>query len=138
MDIKKTSEYIDLNLPSETLWKTHNEDGFFTYDDAIKTFGDTLPTDEQFQELIEECEWKWDGWFYSITGTNNNKIILPAAGFKKDSDEINGVGYNGEYWTSRNIDSDDAFCLFFTPLYITIESAERNFKKSVRLVKNNK
>lgn len=31
--------YVDLGLPSGTLWKNKNEEGFYTYDDAVSKFG---------------------------------------------------------------------------------------------------
>ena len=30
--------YVDLGLPSGTLWKDKNENGFFTYDEAVSRF----------------------------------------------------------------------------------------------------
>ncbi|HJJ45480.1 MAG TPA: hypothetical protein O0Y17_00165 [Methanocorpusculum sp.] len=43
--------YVDLGLPSGTLWKDKNESGgFYTYDEAMKAFGNNLPTMEQFEE----------------------------------------------------------------------------------------
>ena len=44
--------YVDLGLPSGTLWKGKNEGGWYTYEEAISMFGNLLPTKEQFEELI--------------------------------------------------------------------------------------
>jgi hypothetical protein len=52
-------EYVDLGLPSGTLWsngcKTNKEKAYlyFSYDDAAKH---NIPTKEQYQELIVNCE----------------------------------------------------------------------------------
>lgn len=50
--ISKADGYVDLGLPSGTLWKTENEDcGLVTYDKAYELYGNSLPTYEQLKEL---------------------------------------------------------------------------------------
>ena len=44
--------YVDLGLPSGTLWKEYNENcGLITYDQARHYYGNSLPTKEQWEEL---------------------------------------------------------------------------------------
>lgn len=47
-----------------------------------------MPTKEEFQELIDKCEWEWMEqsyhWGYKVTGQNGNSIFLPAGGFKME------------------------------------------------------
>ena len=48
--------YVDLGLPSGTLWKNANEggdDALYTYDEAVSMFGDKLPTKEQLKKYTE-------------------------------------------------------------------------------------
>ena len=100
-------DYVDLGLPSGTLWKKENEhksDGtysgnpFFTFDEAVRLFGTKLPTSDQFYELLEECEWNYyDGDEYEIVGPNGNSITLPALGCVEDGKH--DVDSNC-YWTS--------------------------------------
>ena len=78
----KTTDYIDLGLPSGTMWATVNEDGFFTYDEAVEEYKENLPTKEQWQELIDECEWQWEGNGYTVKGKNGNSLFLLAAGYR--------------------------------------------------------
>ena len=56
------TDYVDLGLPSGTKWKSANEtggyNGFYTFDEAVSTFGDKLPTKEQFEELKNNCTWE--------------------------------------------------------------------------------
>ena len=52
-------EYVDFGLPSGTLWKSVDEPGLYTYDEATSKFGDQLPTNEQMEELKKECVWSW-------------------------------------------------------------------------------
>ncbi len=62
-----------------------------------------IPTKEDMEELVEECEWKWSsqngqlGW--KVIGPNNNYIFLPASG-AASSYRISGVNELGRYWTS--------------------------------------
>ena len=58
------SEYVDLGLPSGTLWKSKNEKGmYYTYGEAVRQFGDQLPTREQFAELKAFCSWTQQGCY---------------------------------------------------------------------------
>ena len=45
-------QYVDLGLPSGTLWKAENEiAGHYTYEEAVVKFESKLPTKEQWEEL---------------------------------------------------------------------------------------
>ena len=74
--------------------------------------GWTIPTEEQFKELLNECQWNWtlkDGHYgYEITGKNGNKIFLPASGWicSNQPDYQNKYGY---YWTSERVPSNPQF-----------------------------
>ena len=50
------AQYVDLRLPSGTKWKSSNETGFYTYEKAVNTFGDKLPTKKQCEELKDKCK----------------------------------------------------------------------------------
>ena len=75
------------------------------YDAARANWGGDwrMPTKSEFQELIDECTWKWstqngiDG--YKIIGPNGNSIFLPSAG-RWYGNEPSNVGYNSYYWSS--------------------------------------
>lgn len=62
-----------------------------------------IPSKEDMEELVEECEWKWLsqngqlGW--KVIGPNNNYIFLPASG-AASSYRISGVNELGRYWTA--------------------------------------
>lgn len=68
-----------------------------------------IPTKEDMEELVEECEWKWareDGHLgWKIIGPNNNYIFLPASG-AASSYRITGVNELGRYWTATRDDSN--------------------------------
>lgn len=62
-----------------------------------------IPTKEDMEELVEQCEWKWSsqngqlGW--KVIGPNNKYIFLPASG-AASSYRIAGVNELGRYWTA--------------------------------------
>ncbi len=58
-----------------------------------------IPTGEDFDELIHECDWKWIGKGYKVIGKNGNSIFLPAAG-RRGNNEFVDVGEVGAYWSS--------------------------------------
>lgn len=68
-----------------------------------------IPTKEDMEELVEECEWKWTslngqlGW--KVIGSNNNYIFLPASG-AASSYRIAGVNELGRYWTATRDESN--------------------------------
>ena len=105
------------------LWEVEMENigGDPDYDVATSEWGEEwrLPTKEEFEELVEECEWKWmkkkgvNGM--RVTGPNGKNIFLPAAGGREGS-SLNGDGIGGIYWSSTpydDYDDDCAYCLGF-------------------------
>ena len=128
--------YVDLGLPSGTLWKDKNENGFFTYDEAVSRFGSSLPSKERLEELNSECKWEWYGSGYKVTGPNGNSIMLPASGYRGCDGSVFNVGSNGMYWSSTPIDSDGAWGLNFFSGGVYMYSYIRCFGRSVRLVQD--
>lgn len=77
-----------------------------------------LPSNEQFQELIDKCDWSrtsingTNG--FKITGANGNSIFLPDNGYGKPG----GVGYydyngGGYYWSSTIVTTTNGGTLHF-------------------------
>lgn len=119
--------YVDLGLPSGTLWKKENEGRkYYTYDEAISKFGDNLPTKEQFEELNSECEWIWVRKGYEIIGPNGNSIFLPAAGFRNCIGEV--VHSTAAYWSCTLHDLDHVWS--FVIVSLMRGSAEKNLNRS--------
>ena len=131
------SDYVDLGLPSGTLWKSKNEKGmYYTYDGAVSQFGDKLPTREQFAELQACCTWTWNGKGYVVKGENGNSIVLQAAGERGCDGDVGGVGQRGYYWSSTPSGSGRAWRLGFYFGVVDIELCNRCLGRSVRLVQN--
>ena len=122
------SDYGNYYAWGEILTKsTYTEDNSKTYgnsaynrdiggdsslDAARANWGGTwrLPTEAEFQELLDNCTWKWttqgghNG--YKVTSKKNgNSIFLPAAGWRLDS-SLNYAVESGYYWSSSPGGSD--------------------------------
>ena len=76
------------------------------FDAATAIWGSAwrMPTDDDFEELKEECEWEWTSYTtvdgenvpgYKVIGPNGNTIFLPAAGYRSEGsrEDINIKGY---------------------------------------------
>lgn len=128
-------EFVDLGLPSGTLWKAVDEPGFYTYDEATSKLGDQLPTNAQLEELKKECVWSWNGNGYHVTGPNGNFITLPASGYCDCNGNYIYMGLGGYYWSATMTDFDAANYIFFDASKVSVYSVNRCNKFSVRIVK---
>lgn len=128
--------YVDLGLPSGTLWKDQNEaGGFYTYDQAMAKFGSSLPTKEQLEELKNSCRWTWNGNGYKVEGPSGESIVLPAAGCRSCGGSVNYVGSRGDCWSSTPNGSECAWRLSFYSGEVVMYDSYRCLGLSVRLVR---
>jgi serine/threonine protein kinase len=138
-DTEPYTNYVDLGLPSGTLWKDENEHGgledLFTFYEAYQRFGNQLPTETQLRELDELCRWVWTGNGYQVVGPNGNSIFLPVTGYFEKDRTILGRSH-GNYWSR----TDGKTSMVAMKLYFV--QAERDFGArnktdghAVRLVK---
>ena len=58
-----------------------------------------MPTDDEWTELRNKCDWKWTGRGYKVTGPSGKSISLPAAGGRYGT-SLFTAGSNGNYWSS--------------------------------------
>jgi hypothetical protein len=131
-----SSGFVDLGLPSGTLWKAENEEGdFFTYEQATSLFGSNLPTKEQWEELKNSCQWAWSGNGYKVMGPSRKSIFLPATGYRYENGQVSGVGTNGYYWSSTAKSSTYAWGIGFSKSSIFIGDNLRGGGRPIRLVK---
>ena len=128
--------YVDLGLPSGTLWKETNEDcGLITFDQAYNFYGKSIPSKEQWEELRDKCLWTWNGNGYIVIGRNGSHITLPASGDCDCMRNVSNLGLDGRYWTSTSNGSDGGWRLYFDKSGIFISNGRRCRGQSVRLVK---
>jgi len=99
-----------------------------------------LPTKEQFQELIDSCQCKWNEkkGGYEIIGPNGNNIFLPALGYRYENyNKIYDGGSGGYYWSSTEYSSSYGYYLFFRSGRLCIDDRiKSDHYFSVRLVSN--
>lgn len=101
--------WIDLGLPSGTLWADANirnpndkENGLWSWNAVEQSgFKDSLPDEARFDELRRECRWEWkkvvEG--YKVTGKNGESIFLPTEGRRNDrTNTLFFKGAEGGYW----------------------------------------
>ena len=95
------------------------------------------PTEAEFKELLERCNWEWIGdaenkGGYKVTGPNGNSIYLPSAGGKGLTDP----GYTGFYWASDIVVSvpNNSTQLIIDPGSARLTTLVRFFGCSVRPV----
>ena len=125
------------------LWDVEMEDigGNPEYDVATSEWGDDwrLPTKEDFNELVEECEWKWmkkkGVYGMRVKGPNGNSIFLPAAGYRYGT-TLDHDGDYGSYLSSSPYESNSnyAYDLFFYSGTQTVYWFNRDYGRSVRPV----
>lgn len=76
------------------------------HDPATANWGNNwrMPSNEEVQELIDNCKWEFTGTGYKVTGSNGNSIFLPAAGYRY-GDKWFGNGNAGYYATGEILGS---------------------------------
>lgn len=115
-----------------------SSEGYYEYVTIYVGNGKTsrMPTDDEFQELINNCTWEWTKKSgvkgYEVTGPNGNSIFLPAAGYRDGSDVID-VQYSGDYWSAN---SNGAHYLNICSFGAYVFGSDRGYGQSVRLVKD--
>ena len=86
MPFNKKIPFIDLGLPSGTLWASSNVPGRMSWEKAVSEYGEFLPTLEQFEELRKHCTVRiFRGLFRKngcacFTGPNGKNVRFPNLG----------------------------------------------------------
>jgi len=79
------ARFVDLGLPSGTLWSDRNLIGFHgssLLDSSLLSL--SVPSHEDFEELVDECAFSWDESIHGISfiGKNGQSIFFPADGYE--------------------------------------------------------
>lgn len=133
--------WVDLGLPSGTIWKSYNEsDGewaHFTYEDACKEYAGMIPSDIQWRELKEKCKWVvynsnqfQDITYMRVIGPNGNELRLPASGMMRVGQLTStpyGENREGYYWSSSGR------CFYFTKSISKLQDGYKNQGYLLRL-----
>ena len=137
MVLSLNAQYVDLGLPSGTRWSSVNESGLFNQMAAESKFGSSLPTKEQFEELLSCCQWTDGGERCKVIGPNGNCIYFPVNGMRDCNGRADNVGYCGYFWSSTEDGSGGGWFMFCNAdgtvgMYRSLYC----YKLSVRLVQN--
>ncbi len=85
--------FVDLGLPSGTLWQKKSAPGEILYSTALETCHNNnaeIPSIDDWAELLNECTWNVVNNGYEVVGPNGNKLLL------RYTDNYR----RGKYWTS--------------------------------------
>lgn len=134
----KAQQYIDLGLPSGTMWKATNEQGLYTYLSACHFFRNSLPNRAQVRELLYNCTWKWTGKGYRVTGPNLKSIYFPFNGYKDCDEDFHNQGSATVLWTLDNAGANFAYVYVLTDNQREILEESNCWGCSVRLVVSKK
>ena len=127
-------------------WATENEKNgdYFLQDMAItqaKSWSSegnytwTLPSETQWQTLIDYCDWEWTGRGYLVKGRTDNyesdhSIFLPADGYDDGISQTPFYcGTRGYYWST-----DNRRYLHFEQRILCMEYDNLDYSVSVRPV----
>ena len=145
VETEDLANYVDLGLPSGTLWKmTEEKNGksiFFTYTQAQEKYGNKLPSRGQCQELIDNCKWiRNQEGNYVGTGKNGNTIEFRANGYKTAQREVKWK-WTANYWSSSLFEDEEGtfaynMCFDYDDdgLFIELREDELELGLQVRLV----
>ena len=138
---KRTTELDDYPsaTPPENICDTE-------YDIARAQWGDgwRLPSQAEFQELVDNCTWEWtevNGVAgRRATAPNGNSIFFPAAASRDGETVSNQVGQRGCYWSGTLYPGNDARYAYYFYFYEGNQQPARNSRRymgySVRPVKD--
>lgn len=128
--LSQLTGFIDLGLPSGTLWSAQYEPCKYSFNMAMMLYGDAIPSKKQCEELKKQCTWtavknkegKTEG--YIVTGKNGNSIYI-----------------NRSFWSST-IDQGNWECAWHADFVPDLSSIYieggilRSYNSKVRLIKN--
>lgn len=140
-----TTEFVDLGLPSGTLWakrfeRVEGERLFLPYDKAKEM---SIPTIEQYQELLGKCRWSFEDESAYCTGPNGNVISFVYAGFIRAKLVEKDSCFNSRFWLASNDENGDGrkaayitLLRYNNQLEKRIEDYFSGYKLPIRLVKS--
>lgn len=138
-------KFIDLGLPSGTLWadrnlgakRQHDAGVYMSHPHRLRIENAVLPSNEQFKELLT-CPRKWTTRNgqpgYLIKGFNGNSIFLPAVGYYYGP-TLYDSGTYGYYWSTTYGSSSYAYSLYFDSSGVNTTYYSRYSGMPIRLVK---
>lgn len=133
------TEYVDLGLPSGTLWakdyeRANGKSHYFPFGQA-KNY--SIPTIEQWDELRNQCEWVNNDNGFTCIGINGNAIFFDFTGYIKVSQQITDPG-TAKFWIYSDGNECKAACLSCgSQVTKSTNPFFSGFKLPIRLIRNN-
>ncbi len=129
------TEFVDLGLPSGTLWaKDFEKDGdsilFVPYTQAKRY---NIPTREQWEELVSCCEWGLYGQVFRCTGKNGETLDFPKTGRIMTTYSDGDKSY---LWLlEETVENKNSLVCLYSPWNRIIEESFMGYKYPIRLVR---
>ena len=124
--------------------KYNDNDGLSTLeaiDDAATVNWGTewrIPTKDEWDELIENCEWKeYGGYLFGKSKINANKIVLSASTTIADNEYGTIENEGGFYWTSNNTSKERAYSVQYKLHQFGSNTMQRCIGQAIRPVTSN-
>ena len=135
VDLGLSVKWANINWNSQAVKWCTKESDFSVLDNISATDYDPvfistnkqyrIPTLQEWLELRQKCKWEWidhdlvSG--YVVTGSNGNKIFLPALGKVIGRNQI-GDKLKGYYWTrDKRSGSKDVYYIYFDKEQVDFE-----------------
>ncbi len=137
------TEYVDLGLPSGTLWsndyeKTNNGISYIPYL-AAKAFN--LPSEEQWKELNDNCRWEYElnngVYKFICIGPNGNSISFYNKGMYTSDGHFNNASI-AYFWFSDDSDSLEksaSYLYYGNQINLLSQKQFMGYKLPIRLIK---
>lgn len=134
------TEYVDLGLPSGTLWsKEFEQNGdkvrYLPFCDASNL---SLPTEEQWKELLDICKWTKDNSRLYCIGPNGNVLHFAATGYIEAKEEVS-LSLSSFFWILSSEDDENigkAGEIRHSTMYRCTSIMFSGYKLPIRLVKS--
>lgn len=134
-------EYIDLGLPSGTLWssdylKVGKDVAFLSYDEAVKH---NIPNREQYEELMLYCKLIFDDNSLKLIGPNGNYIKFYCNYLYMELSLLT-VSDRCYTWSNTEVEENKGSCFTCSTNYpnkpiFKIETISKQYRIPVLLVK---
>ena len=150
--VSEGSEFVDLGLPSGTLWSSDyvkKDDNDMTIYVTQENGADyEIPTYEQFKELMDECKWDqkseknwtesgfyyWHEWAICL-GPNGNKITFEKTGIYETTDSLTRTSEIFFWLNNKEYFYNNCANITLNSLNIGSENMFSGYKLPIRLVK---
>ena len=136
---KDGHEWVDLGLPSGTLWKESNEDdnNFYTWQQAKNKYNNSLPSHKQMEELRSHCRFVNIGNNVKVIGPNGKYIILQNTGYRRSDGTITNTNYCCCWSSSSETNSNKAWSLSILGKgIVVIGVADKDEARPIRLIRS--